>query len=60
MHNDSMFERDEIRHDSFRVCRADKSVRVEVAGHYVELLPAMATDLSEHLKRLVQEITSDA
>jgi hypothetical protein len=60
MHNDAMFEWEEIRHDTFRVCRVGQRVRVEIEGHFVELLPDMALDMAEHLKRLIREIARDA
>jgi hypothetical protein len=60
MHNESMFDFEERRHDSFRVCRTETTVRVEIEGHFVELLPEMAVDMAEHLKRLVSEISDRA
>ncbi len=57
MHNDSMDEGAAIRHDSVRVFRAGKTVCLEIEGHSVELLPEMAIDLSEHLRRLVRDIS---
>ena len=48
-----------IRHESFLVTRSGSNVRVEIDGHYVDLLPEMAIDVAEHMKRLVGFITSD-
>lgn len=50
----------EIRHDSFGVTRVGCAIRVQIDGHYFDLLPEQALDFSSHLKRLVEKISGDA
>lgn len=60
MHNESMSESQAVRHDTACVYRTSTTVRVEIEGHFVDLLPEFAVDMAEYLKRLVREIKDDA
>lgn len=61
MHNEQMSDCEMVRHDSCSVHSSDGGlVRVQIDGHYCDLLPEMALDLAEYMKRLVGAITDNA